>query len=100
PAQPQWAVSFPAAVGDSSGGAVGFSFGSAGGAALLNLRLSALETQGVLKTVSAPKVTTLDNKEAIIGQGISIPFSQVSAAGVNTVFVEAKLELRVTPHVT
>jgi type IV pilus assembly protein PilQ len=31
---------------------------------------------------------------------VSIPFSQVSAAGVNTTFVEAKLELRVTPHVT
>ncbi|AKU90322.1 type IV pilus secretin family protein [Vulgatibacter incomptus] len=100
PGAPNWAVSFPAAVADTAGGAVGFSFGSAGGAALLNLRLTALETQGVLKTVSAPKVTTLDNKEAVIGQGVSIPFSQVSAAGVNTVFVEAKLELKVTPHVT
>lgn len=100
PAQPNWAVSFPAGVGESSGGAVGFNFGSAGGAAQLNLRLSALETKGLLKTVSAPKVTTLDNREAVIGQGVSIPFSQVSAAGVNTVFVEAKLELRVTPHVT
>lgn len=100
PAQPNWAVSFPAGVGESSGGAVGFTFGSAGGAAQLNLRLSALESRGLLKTVSAPKVTTLDNREAVIGQGVSIPFSQVSAAGVNTVFVEAKLELRVTPHVT
>lgn len=100
PAQPNWAVSFPAGVGESSGGAVGFNFGSAGGAAQLNLRLTALETKGLLKTVSAPKVTTLDNREAVIGQGVSIPFSQVSAAGVNTVFVEAKLELRVTPHVT
>jgi len=100
PAQPNWAVSFPAGVGESSGGAIGFNFGSAGGAAQLNLRLSALETKGLLKTVSAPKVTTLDNREAVIGQGVSIPFSQVSAAGVNTVFVEAKLELRVTPHVT
>lgn len=100
PMQPNWAVSFPAGVGESSGGAVGFTFGSAGGAAQLNLRLSALETRGLLKTVSAPKVTTLDNREAVIGQGVSIPFSQVSAAGVNTVFVEAKLELRVTPHVT
>ncbi|HEY0840329.1 MAG TPA: AMIN domain-containing protein, partial [Vulgatibacter sp.] len=65
PTQPNWAVSFPAAVAESSGGAVGFSFGSAGGAALLNLRLTALETQGLLKTVSAPKITTLDNKEAV-----------------------------------
>lgn len=100
PAQPNWAVSFPAAVAENNGGGIGFNFGSAGGAAVLNMRLTALETQGVIKTVSAPKVTTLDNKEAIIGQGISIPFSQVSAAGVNTVFVEAKLELKVTPHVT
>jgi len=100
PAQPNWAVSFPAAVAENQGGGIGFTFGSAGSAAMLNMRLTALETEGILKTVSAPKVTTLDNKEAIIGQGISIPFSQVSAAGVNTVFVEAKLELRVTPHVT
>jgi type IV pilus assembly protein PilQ len=35
-----------------------------------------------------------------IGQGVSIPFSQVSAAGVNTTFIEAKLELKVTAHVT
>ncbi len=100
PTQPNWAVSLPAAIAENQGGGIGFSFGSAGSAAMLNMRLTALETEGVLKTVSAPKVTTLDNKEAIIGQGISIPFSQVSAAGVNTVFVEAKLELKVTPHVT
>jgi type IV pilus assembly protein PilQ len=31
---------------------------------------------------------------------VQIPFSQVSAAGVNTQFIEAKLELRVLPHVT
>ena len=53
-----------------------------------------------MKTISAPKITTLDNQEATIGQGISIPFSQVSAAGVNTTFIEAKLELKVTPHVS
>src|SRR5690606_18565036 len=47
PAQPNWAVSFPAGVGESSGGAIGFNFGSAGGAAQLNLRLSALETKGL-----------------------------------------------------
>ena len=74
--------------------------GSVGGAFNLNLRLSALENNGVVKTISAPKIATIDNKEATIGQGISIPFSQVSASGVNTTFIEAKLELKVTPHVT
>jgi type IV pilus assembly protein PilQ len=97
---PNYAVNLPAAVGQGSGGALGFIFGSAGGALNLNLRLSALENQGVVKTISAPKVATLDNVGAKISQGVSIPFSQTSAAGVNTTFVEARLSLEVTPHIT
>jgi len=97
---PNFAVNLPAPVGQGSGGAVGFVFGSAGGAVNLNLRLSALENQGSVKTISAPKVTTLDNNTARISQGVSIPFSQVSAQGVNTTFVEARLSLEVTPHIT
>jgi type IV pilus assembly protein PilQ len=99
-ANPNWAVSLPAPVGEGSGGAVGLILGSAGSAFNLNLRITALENNGNLKTISAPKVATIDNKEATIGQGVSIPFSQVSASGVNTTFVEAKLELKVTPHVS
>ena len=99
-AAPNYAVSLPAPVGEGSGGAIGLILGSAGGAFNLNLRLSALESSGVVKTISAPKIATIDNREATIGQGISIPFSQVSASGVNTSFVEAKLELKVTPHVS
>ncbi len=53
-----------------------------------------------MKTISSPRIQTLDNVEASIGQGVQIPFSQVSAAGANTQFIEAKLELKVTPHVT
>jgi type IV pilus assembly protein PilQ len=99
-ATPNFAVNLPAAIGPGSGGGLGFIFGSAGGAFNLNLRLSALENNGLVKTVSAPKVATLDNQEAAISQGLSIPFSQVSAAGVQTTFVEARLELKVVPHVT
>jgi type IV pilus assembly protein PilQ len=97
---PNFAVNLPAPIGAGAGGGVGFVFGSAGGAVALNLRLSAMESNGQIKTISAPKITTLDNTAATIGQGISIPFSQTSASGVNTTFVEAKLELKVTPHVT
>src|SRR6266851_966642 len=100
PDTPNFAVNLPAAVGSGSGGAIGMVFGSAGGAAALNLRLSARENQGSVKTISAPKVTTLDHSTARISQGVSIPFSQTSAAGVNTTFVEARLSLEVTPHVT
>jgi len=99
-AVPNFAVNMPAGAGLGQGGAVGFVFGSAGGALQLNLRLSAAESEGVVKTISAPKVTTLDNVSAKISQGVSIPFSQVSAAGVNTSFIEARLSLDVTPHVT
>ncbi len=98
---PNFAVNMPAATGTGTGGALGFIFGSAGGAVALNLRLSAMESTGQIKTISAPKITTLDNHSATIGQGVSIPYQASSgAAGVSTSFVEAKLELKVTPHVT
>lgn len=97
---PNYAVSLPVGAGDGSGGALGMVFGSAGGALQLNLRLSALESQGQVKTISAPRITTMDNVSATISQGVSIPFSQVSAAGANTTFVSAKLSLNVTPHIT
>ncbi len=97
---PNYAINLPAPVGQGSGGGIGLVFGSANGAFNLNLRLTALERKGMVKTISAPKIATLDNKEATISQGQSIPFSQVSASGVNTTFVEALLELKVTPHVT
>jgi type IV pilus assembly protein PilQ len=95
-----YAVSLPVGTGDGTGGAVGMAFGSAGGALQLNLRLSAMESQGAIKTISAPRITTMNNATASISQGVSIPFSQVSAAGANTQFVQARLSLDVTPHIT
>lgn len=97
---PSYAVSLPAGALNGRGGAVGLTFGSAGSFAQLNLRLSALESQGVAKTISAPRVTTLDNIIARISQGFSVPYSVVSAAGVQVVFAEARLQLEVTPHIT
>ncbi|MCL2325577.1 MAG: type IV pilus secretin PilQ [Proteobacteria bacterium] len=99
-ASPNFAVNLPASVGTGSGGAIGMTFGSIGGALNLNVRLSALEEKGFLKIVSAPRIMTLDNVRASIEQGTSIPISVVSAAGVQTVFYDAKLNLEVTPHVT
>jgi type IV pilus assembly protein PilQ len=98
--QPNFAVNLPAPTNLGVGGALSFAFGSAGGALGLNLRLSAAENEGYVKTISAPKVTTLDNNTARISQGVSIPFSQTSAQGTNTIFVEARLSLEVTPHIT
>jgi len=97
---PNFIVNMPAVIGSGTGGGLGLTFGSVDGTFNLNVRLSAAESQGQVKIVSSPKVTTLDNKEATISQGVSIPISQVSAAGVNTVFFDAVLKLTVKPHVT
>ncbi len=95
-----FAVNLPAAVGTGEGGALGLSLGSIGGNFNVNLKLSALEDSGTVRIISAPKVTVLNNKEAKISQGVSIPISVVSAAGTNTQFVQADLSLTVTPYVS
>lgn len=96
----RYAVNLPAPIGANSGGGLGFVFGSAGSDQLLQLRLSALETSGTGRIISSPRITTLDNKTAKIGQGVDIPITVVSAAGANTRLIPANLELEVTPHVT
>jgi type IV pilus assembly protein PilQ len=99
-ANPNFAVNLPAKVGTNAGGALGISLGSVSNNANLSLRISALENDGILRIISAPKILTLDNKKAMIEQGTMIPYSQISAQGVQTAFQEAKLSLEVTPHVT
>jgi type IV pilus assembly protein PilQ len=99
-ASPNFAVNLPVAAGTGSGGAIGLTLGSVAGAFNLNLRLSALESTGQVRILSSPRITTMDNIEASIEQGVAIPISVVSAQGVQTVFVDAKLNLTVKPHVT
>jgi type IV pilus assembly protein PilQ len=99
-ATPNFAVNLPAAVGTGAGGAIGMSFGSIDNNLNLSVRLSAAESAGLVRIVSAPRVMVLDNKEARINQGTLIPYAQVSALGVQTTFQEAKLQLLVKPHVT
>lgn len=99
-ANPNFAVNLPANVSQGQGGAIGLSLGSVGGNVNLNVRLSAAESSGIVRIISNPRILTLDNHEAHIAQGTLIPYSQVSAQGVQTAFQEAKLELQVRPHVT
>ena len=96
----RWAVNMPAPIGVGVGGGLGFIFSSANGNEILNLRLSAMEDTGSGRLISSPRITTMDNTSATISQGVSIPVSVVSAAGANTRFVSAALQLSVTPHVT
>jgi len=82
-------------------GTMGFTFGSVGMINDLNLTLNVMESDGKIKIVSSPKVATLDNKEAMIQQGTSIPITTRGTGGdVTTKYVDASLILKTTPHIT
>lgn len=67
----------------------------------LDAKLSALETSGNGKILSAPKIVTLDNKKAKIKQGLEYAYLERDSSGGATVkFKDIDLLLEVTPHVT
>src|SRR5690625_354051 len=71
---------------------------------LLDLELSALESEGRGEIVSTPRVITANQTEAAIRQGVEIPYESTQGGGqagaVNVQFKDAVLELRVTPRIT
>lgn len=68
---------------------------------LVNLELSALETDGRGKVIASPRIVTADQVEATIEQGSRIPFQQATSSGATSVvFRDATLRLRVTPQIT
>ncbi len=93
-------VNLPASVAKGAGGALGIGYVSAGDLRALDLQISALESSGKGKIVSNPKIITMDNQEAKILQGKKIPYTTISQEGTKTEFVDAALELTVTPHIT
>ena len=66
----------------------------------LDMRLTAMESAGRGRVLSAPKVTTMDHREAHISSGRRIPYETTSEQGTATQFIDAELSLTVTPHVT
>ena len=69
------------------------------GSAVLKTEITALEILGLGKTISNPKIFTLDNQVATITQGEEIPYSSSSAEGSDTSFKEAALKMTVTPSI-
>jgi type IV pilus assembly protein PilQ len=68
---------------------------------VVDARLSASESEGTVKIISAPKILTLDNKPAKIKQGLAYPYNKLDADGnTTTEFKDIALELEVTPHIT
>ncbi|WP_425402582.1 type IV pilus secretin PilQ [Geopsychrobacter electrodiphilus] len=76
----------------------GMTFGRIGiDQTVLDLRISALESNGNAKVVSTPRVTTLNGEEATISQGTTIPYQTSGADGPKTEFIAAELKLTVKP---
>jgi type IV pilus assembly protein PilQ len=68
---------------------------------LVDLELSALQSEGRGEIVSTPRVITANQKEARIEQGVEIPFQQAASSGATTIqFKKAVLSLVVTPQIT
>ena len=81
--------------------AIGVALGSINGAFKLDVALSALEHAGKGRILSTPRVTTQNNIEAEVTQGVQIPIHAVVANNTVTVtFKDAALKLNVTPQIT
>ncbi len=70
----------------------------------LSLELSAMESEGVGKIVSSPRLMTADKSEAEIKQGTQIPYKSSTGSGANATpkveFKDATLRLKVVPQIT
>jgi type IV pilus assembly protein PilQ len=68
---------------------------------LVDLELSALQTEGKGEVVSSPRVITANAKPAVIKQGVEIPYQASTSSGATSVsFKDAVLSLNVTPQIT
>ena len=68
---------------------------------LLNLELTAMESDKRGKVISSPRVTTSNQQKAKISQGTEIPYQEASSSGATSVsFKDATLSLEVTPQIT
>ena len=71
---------------------------------MLDLELSALQSDGYGEVISTPKVMTADKQKAKVSSGQEIPYQTTSTAGgaatATTEFKDALLSLDVTPSIT
>jgi type IV pilus assembly protein PilQ len=80
--------------------AIGLSLGAVNGAINLDVALSALERSGKGRILSTPRVSTQNNIEAEIMQGVQIPIQTVANNTVTVTWKDAALILRVLPQIT
>jgi len=66
----------------------------------LDFQLSAAESDGYVKIISSPRITTQNLEEANIRSGLQIPVQTVANNTVTVQYVDATLNLTVTPQIT
>ncbi len=88
----------------SSGGTLALSLFNSNLTKFLNLELAALESDGIGKIISSPRVITANNVKAKIEDGTEVPYITASSSGGTTTttvnFKPAKLSLEVVPQIT
>jgi type IV pilus assembly protein PilQ len=68
---------------------------------IVDLELSAAQAETQANIISTPRVLTANQKEAVIEQGVEIPYQQSASSGATTIqFKKAVLSLKVTPQIT
>jgi type IV pilus assembly protein PilQ len=81
--------------------ATAFAVGLVSDKYLLELELSALESEGNAEVIARPKVITADKQKATISSGVEIPYQEASSSGAtSTAFKSATLGLDVKPQIT
>ncbi len=95
-------VDMPATANRGLPSAIGIALGAVNGAFNLDVALSALENTGKGRVLSTPRVTTQNNVEAEIMQGVQIPVTTpgTSTSPPTVTYKDAALTLRVTPQIT
>jgi type IV pilus assembly protein PilQ len=80
-------------------GALALKLGNLSGTFNLDLAISAMESQQKAKTISSPRITTLDNQEAEIKSGGK---AYIVPSGDNTATqeIDVGIKLKVKPHIT
>ena len=80
---------------------VGIALAKLGDNILLDLELSALESEGRAELISSPRLITTNQQPAVIDSGQEIPYQEATSSGATAVaFKKAVLSLKVIPQIT
>lgn len=85
----------------NAAGSIAFQVAKLADGLLLDLELSALEQENKAEIIASPRVTTANQKEAVIEQGTEFPSNVSTSSGATSIeWKKAVLSLKVTPQIT